>query len=234
MNRPVDLLSDAELVAINRKHTWVTATYDAKRRIVGTARPDFLFEVPERRVVIAQDKLGLKGKRVVEFGSLEGSHTIGLFSCGATVLALEARDENIAKTKERCRLYGFDVKVQKCDVENDPIPSADLFFHSGVLYHLQDPVHHLRRIAPLAPQMLLDLHHAAKADTSYVSTDGKTYPCQIYKEPLGGYKSGLRPISRWLPLDTLVTVLKGLYANVEVVRNEMERNGPRATLVCSR
>lgn len=234
MDRPVDLLSDAELQAINRKHTWVTATYDAKRRIVGTARPDFLFEVPERRVVIARDKLGLQGKRVVEFGSLEGSHTIGLFSCGADVLALEARDENIAKTKERCRLYGFTVKVQKCDVENDPIPSADLFFHSGVLYHLQDPVRHLRRIAPLAPQILIDTHHTAKADTSYVSADGKAYPCWIYNEPSGGYKSGLRPISRWLLLPTLVEVLKELYSSVEVVRDEKERNGPRATLVCSR
>jgi len=236
IDRPVDRLTDQELEEVNRKHPWVTATRDAKGRLVGRpGHPGAIFDIPERRVEIARDKLGLSGKRVVEFGSLEGGHTLGLLACGAEVTAIEGRAENVEKTRVRCALYGWKVDVRRIDVERDPIPSGDLFFHSGVLYHLEDPVAHLAMIAPLAPELLLDTHHAKRVDRRYVSRfEAKEYEVLGYKEPTGAFKAGLRPLSRWLPLDTLTGLLRRFYGQVEVVRNERSRNGPRATIVCKR
>jgi len=232
MPRPIDLLSDAELQAINRKYEWVTATSDARGRILGRPSPSYVYAIPERRVIIARDSVGLKGKKVVEFGSLEGAHTVGLLACGADVIALEGRDSNIAKTKERCRLYGFEPKIQKCDVEKDEIPSADLFFHSGVLYHLQDPIAHLLRVMPLASEIVLDTHHTNNPTSAYVcATNGRSYPCWIYTEDVRGYKAGLRNFSRWVTLSALVETLKEAFSDVKVARDEIERNGPRATIV---
>jgi len=233
MNRlPIDDFSDADLHALNLRHTWVTGTKDNRGRVLG--RPGSIYDIPDWNVLEADRFFGLSGKSVVEFGSLEGAHTIALAQRAGAVTALEGRDENIEKTRLRLRLYGVTATVLKADIETCTPPKADLFFHSGVLYHLQDPVGHLMRLAPLSGGLLLNTHHAKTAKEEYVAPDRKSHKCWIYKEPPQGYKAGLRPFSRWLLLEDLLGVLGSLYSRVEVLRDTVERNGPRVTIACAR
>jgi tRNA (mo5U34)-methyltransferase len=232
MADPIDELTDQELSEIERAHVWVTGTADSKGRVLG--RRSALYQIPERRVVIANEMVGLAGKTVVEFGSLEGAHTIALCRAASRVIALEARAENIEKTKVRCRLYGAFPEIVKMDVERETPPEADMYFHSGVLYHLQDPVSHLLTIMGRAKEIVLDTHHAENATDTYMcATNGKSYPCWIYNEPPSGYKAGLSRFSRWLRLTDIVTTLSERFRRVEVARDEIERNGPRATIVAT-
>lgn len=232
MAYPIDVLTDEELLAIEKAHSWVTGTADSNKRILG--RRENLFEIPERTVLIAIEKIGLAGKKVVEFGPLEGAHTVALCQVAASVIALEARDENIEKTRIRCKLYGVSAELVKMDVETQTPPEADVYFHSGVLYHLEDPVSHLIKIMGLTREIVLDTHHALEPDVSYPCTvNGKFYPCWIYQEPKKGCKAGMSPFSRWLKLKDIVTLLESRFSRVEVVRDEIERNGPRATLIAS-
>lgn len=232
MESPIDRLSDAELSVYNRKHRWITGTADAKGRILGHSKR--LYKLPERRILIGHEKLNFTGKTIVEFGSLEGAHTVALARLGKSVVALEGQDANIEKTKIRCRLYGVAADVRKADLEVDLPPPADLYFHSGVLYHLQDPIGHLLKIMPLTKELVLDTHHFRASNGTYkCSQDGKTYPFWNYKEYVGDVKAGLRPFSRWVSLYDIVKTLKTRFERVEVARNEMEGNGPRATFIAS-
>jgi tRNA (mo5U34)-methyltransferase len=231
---PIDRLSDAELNALNTRHTWVTGMKDSRGRIFGRPGEISVYENPAWVVTAADKFFNLSGKSVVEFGSLEGAHTVALAKLAKSVVALEGRDENIAKTKLRLTMYGASAEVLKADLEKELPPKADIFFHSGVLYHLQDPVWHLRRVAPLCDGLFLNTHHTKTPNAQYTSADGRSYSFQKYEEPVQGYKAGLRPFSRWLTMETLLAVLRSLYPRVEVVRDAIERNGPRTSIACSR
>lgn len=232
MEAPIDRLTDAELNVYNRQYRWITGTNDSKGRVLGLPRR--LYKIPERRIQIGHDKLNFSGKTIVEFGSLEGAHTVALCRLGKSVVALEGQDVNIEKTKIRCSLYGVSPEVRKADLETELPPPADLYFHSGVLYHLQDPVGHLLRIMPLTKELVLDTHHFRAASGTYkCPVDRKTYPCWTYNEPVGDVKAGLRSFSRWISIYDIVKVLRTRFERVEVARNEVEGNGPRATFVAS-
>lgn len=231
MVTPLDSLSDTELAALNRRFGWVCATTDARGRVFGAGKP---FQMPERKILIAEDKLGLKGKTVVEFGALEGCHTVSLAQRAKSVIALEGQNENVEKIKVRTRMYGVSVDVRRMDLETDTPPGADLYFNSGVLYHLQDPAAHLTRISAGAKELLLDTHYVKDPPKTYTSANGGTYPCSLYHEHPGAARSGLRSFSRWLGLPAIVDILKSHYIKVEVVRDENERNGPRVTIVAKR
>jgi tRNA (mo5U34)-methyltransferase len=227
---PIDALDDEALREINTRHAWVTGTADSRGRVLG--RPERILAIPDSKVAIARDRIGLSGKTVVEFGCLEGSHTVALCLLARHVVALEAREENIARTRIRCGLYGAVPEILKMDLETHLPPPADVFFHSGVLYHLKDPVGHLLNISPLTDAMLLDTHYADTPREKYVCpNDKKTYRCLIYREDVHSCKSGMRPFSRWLGLADLVGTLKGRFKRVEVVDDRQERNGRRATMV---
>jgi methyltransferase family protein len=227
---PIDSLTDIQLEAINKRYGWLTGTRDSKGRVLGN--PGVVFDIPERRVEIAHKAVCLTGKTVVEFGSLEGGHTVALCRLAGKVVCLEGRDKNIEKTRERCRLYGVTPEIVKADLEYDIPPKADVFFHSGVLYHLQDPVGHLIKLRDLTDAIVLDTHHVKDPTVKYeCPIDGKLYDCWLYNEPSSNPKAGLRPFSRWLALKDIVGLLSQWFSKVEVARDEKERNGPRATIV---
>jgi hypothetical protein len=230
MADPIDGLTDQELKAIEKAHAWVTGTSDAKGRVLG--RREKLFEIPEKKIIIARERIGLAGKTVVEFGSLEGAHTISLCREASRVITLEIRDENIEKTKVRCALYSVSPEIIKMNLETEVPPEADLYFHSGVFYHLQDPVGHLLKIMGRSKDLFLDTHYAPEPDASYqCAANGKVYPCWIYPEPQKGCKAGVSPFSRWLQLSDISTLLTERFRKVEIVRNELENNIPRATFL---
>lgn len=228
MSRLAEDLTDAELGELNCRLGWICGTRDKKGRIVGSRKR--MYELPDRRFVLADKSLGVAGKNVVEFGCLEGCHTVSLAGTAKSVVALDYQADNLEKSRVRCELYGVSADFRRIDLEDALPPAADFFFHSGVLYHLKDPVTHLHRISPLCRELFLDTHHTPTADSRYTAKfDGKPYACRVYGEPKDP-RAGAGGFSRWLGLGQIMAILSGYFTRVSILRNDNERNGPRVSI----
>jgi tRNA (mo5U34)-methyltransferase len=188
------------------------------------------------------DVFGLAGKQVLEIGCFEGVHTVGLCTFGARVLAVDARVENVVKTIVRTAMFGFHPEVAVCDVEKAEdlarLPSVDFVHHVGVLYHLVDPVAHLRRLAGQVRRGMMIDSHVATAEMAKNSYESGGTSYRYYRHREGGASevfSGMYDHAKWLLLDDLVAVLRAAgFTKVDVIEVRPERNGPRVRLHASR
>lgn len=242
----LDSLSDHDLRSLNELLDWNCYLLDGRgRRFGNIARPGKRMapeRIPDRRIVLLDERFGLKERDVLEFGCFEGIHTAGLCALGARVTAIDARVDHVVKTIVRCSLLGHSPAVFTCNLEHPAdcqrLPRAELLHHVGVLYHLADPVTHLRNLHRWATVgVMLDTHYAEQgAATGTYVVDGEAYPCLVYREA-GAREafSGMRAYSRWLTLDVIIGLLADSgFADVEVVERRAERNGPRALLFARR
>lgn len=242
----VDSLSDEDLVKLNSLLRWNAFTVDRHGRRFGgvgwAGKRDRPQEVPDRRVVLLNQRFGLTHKHVLEFGCFEGIHTVGLSRFARKVTAVDGRIENVAKTIVRTALYGCHPTVFKYDVEQVPadvlLLRADILHHVGVLYHLRDPVRHLLEIGRYIEEaVMLDTHYALEEEArSTYAVNGKEYRFKRFPErgPADVF-SGLHHHSKWLPLDVIGGLLQESgFGRVELVETRLERNGPRVLLFASR
>lgn len=242
----IDPLSDADLTELNQLFRWHAFTVDSHgRRFGGVAwagKRDRPQKIPDPRIVLMHERFQLRDKHVLEFGCFEGIHTIGLARLAGRVTAVDGRIENVAKTIVRSALYGCSPRVFKYDVETVPANAgllrADLLHHVGVLYHLTDPVRHLRELGRyIRVGVMLDTHVATDEEaTQSYEVEGRAFAYKAYQE-LGHRDvfSGLYAQSKWLPLGAIVELLKETgFGSVEVVETRQERNGPRVLLFASR
>jgi 2-polyprenyl-3-methyl-5-hydroxy-6-metoxy-1,4-benzoquinol methylase len=238
----LDGLSDRDLDRLNKLLPWMAFTVDAKGRRFGNlawkgkrTEPQV---IPDRRIELLDQEFGLADKTVLEIGCFEGIHTIGLARKARSVIAVDARIDNVVKTIVRASLHGCSPVVQVCNVEEYPLPvfelRSDIVHHVGVLYHLKDPVAHLRAIAGLTRVgLMLDTHFARpeQADKSYTSVS-RAFKFRNFEES-GEFDpfSGMYSTSKWLLLDDMISLLKeGGFESVRVVEEREERNGPRVLL----
>jgi tRNA (mo5U34)-methyltransferase len=242
----VDALDAEDLRRLNAMLPWRCFTVDRHGRRFGAPASSTKRATPERipdpRIALLDRRIGLAGRSVLEVGCFEGIHTIGLAWRGAEVHAVDARIENVVKSIVRTRLFGVAASISRCDVE-DPVqcaalPEVDVLFHVGVLYHLADPVSHLRMILAKARRaVLLDTHIVAPAlaDRRY-HVGGETVPFMRYVE--GGRDdpfSGMRSEARWLTLETIRSCLQCAgFTEVTVEEVRRERNGERCLLTAVR
>jgi hypothetical protein len=242
----VDPLSDEDLSNLNSLLQWNAFTVDRHGRRFGgaawTGKRDRPQEVPDRRILLLNERFALADKHVLEFGCFEGIHTIGLCQFARRVTAVDARIENVAKTIVRTAFYGYGPTVFQHDVEQGSaridLLQADILHHVGVLYHLKDPVRHLVEIGHyIRLGVILDTHYTLpqEASSSYV-VNGRNYSYKRFRErgPADVF-SGVHSHSKWLPLDVITGLLKESgFGRIEVVETRAERNGPRVLLFASR
>jgi len=241
----VDRLSDDELERLNGLLPWQCFTVDAHGRPLGgvawrgkRSRPEI---IPDRRIEHFHERFDLSDQHVLEIGCFEGVHTIALCRLAQRVTAIDARVENVVKTAVRCALFDVRPRVLACDVEqpdDEGLLRADLCHHVGVLYHLSDPVTHLRGLGRwISRGLMLDTHYAREEDASdSYEVDGERFRFRPYQE-LGRADvfSGMRPQSKWLLLEDLERVLgDGGFGTMEIVEKREERNGPRVLLYAER
>lgn len=244
----VERLSDGDLDRLNSLLPWACFTVDGRGRRFGdaawTGKREEPQAVPDRRIVLMDDRFGLADTHVLEIGCFEGVHTVALCQRAGRVTAIDARLDNVVKTIVRSAFHGCHPHVFTCDIE-DPGAGAELaaldvdfVHHVGVLYHLQDPIGHLRSLGNIARRGLLLDTHVAPADAAdeELVVDGETFRYMRYAE--GGRAevfSGMYDHAKWLPLDTLVRLLgDGGFSEVEVVEERSERNGPRVLILARR
>lgn len=242
----VDPLTDEELAELNGLLPWRSFTVDRHGRRFGAAawqgKRDRPQEVPDRRIVLMNERFALADKHVLEFGCFEGIHTVGLARFAARVTAVDGRVENVTKTIVRAAFYGCHPTVFKYDVEQAPVQAdflrADVLHHVGVLYHLYDPVRHLLAIGRyIRLGVMLDTHYATEGEARLAyEVDGRQFRYKSYRE-LGRADvfSGLNEQSKWLTLEAIIGLLRDAgFPRVEVAELREERNGPRALLFAGR
>lgn len=244
----LERLSDDELERLNRLLPWSCFTVDGRGRRFGdaawTGKRDEPQPIPDRRIVLMDERFGLAGSHVLEIGCFEGVHTIGLCQRAGHVTAVDARLDNVVKTMVRCAFHRYHPDVFTCDIEASAASeelaalNVDFVHHVGVLYHLQDPVSHVRNLGAIAGRgLLLDTHVApANEATDEVVLNGEHFHYMRYAE--GGRAdvfSGMYDHAKWLTLDSLVRLLRQAgFSSVDVAEERTERNGPRVLVLAGR
>lgn len=241
----VDSLSDDDLMKLNHLLRWNCFVVDHHGRRYGNAawegkrsEPQV---IPDRRILLMNERFSLSDKHVLEIGCFEGIHTIALSMYARKVTAIDARIENVVKTMVRCGFFGYCPTVFKCNVEEGLLDmamlEADVACHIGVLYHLKDPVRHLldfSRFVRLG--VLLDTHYAIEEEARKTyEVNGKMYRYKKYREVNSSVFSGIYDHSKWLRLTDIAQILSDSgFKRVDIVETREERNGPRVLLLALR
>ena len=168
---------------------------------------------------------------VLELGSLEGAHSFSLARRVERVVAVEGRDENIARARFVQELLGVEnVEFVEADLETTPLEQFgrfDAVFCVGLLYHLPQPWLLLDQLAAVAPKLFLQTHYAERAEATVDGLPGRYYREFGRSDPL----SGLSPTSFWLTIPALTGRLEQSGYSVELLADDPDaRNGPIITL----
>lgn len=112
--------------------------------------------------------------------------------------------------------------------------SCDVLHHVGVLYHLEYPVEHLRRLAPLVRHgIMLDTHVAPEGVE--IKRDAGVRYWHFDDHSRDNPFAGMYGHAKWIVLDDLVGLLKDLgFRNVDVAQERAERSGPRVLIYANR
>lgn len=234
------ILSDRALEDINRALPWFAGTQLPDGRIVGRIgarehKRDSVQVVPDKRIVRLHETLDLSDKRVLEIGCFEGIHTLGLTYFCPSVTAIDVRPLNVIKTLARLSAHGQSAEVYTVDVEEQVTwpHRFDVVFHCGVLYHLENPVSHLRKVLALCDTIYLDTHVAASGRDLHTAVfDGCEY--RGYRHTEGGWNdpfSGRAATAFWLRVDDVEGLLHGAGFATERWSERVERNGARVGLL---
>lgn len=241
----IERLADEDLELLNELLPWRCFTVDTAGRPFGGAAwrgkrvtPQ---AIPDPRIERFHERFDLSDKHVLEIGCFEGVHTIALCRLAERVTAVDARVENVVKTVVRAAFYDQRPRAFTLDVEADgdeDLVHADLCHHVGVLYHLDDPVTHLRRLGTwISRGLMLDTHYAGEEDaTEEYEVGGESFRYRGYQE-VGRRDvfSGMRPTSKWLRLDDIEAILgEAGFDTVDIAETREERNGPRVLLFAER
>jgi hypothetical protein len=142
--------------------------------------------------VDALDKVfPFRDKSVIEFGPFEACQTAGLVHLGVgSVTCIEARPENITKTRTACEVFGWDnVRVIMDDFHNadgQKYGRFDLCFAHGVYYHSIAPFVFLENLRTLSDTIFLGGFCATDElpDSPYLELpyEGRTYKVKQYRE----------------------------------------------------
>jgi len=211
------------------------------------------------RITWAIDALGgVNGKRVLELGPLEGSHTYMLEHAGAReVTAIEGNK----RAYLRCLVVKETLRLQRSSFLcgnfatylNETTDTYDAVFACGVLYHQIDPMQMLIDIARVAPAVFLWTHYydaeRIAANPSLegkcgplipAETDGRAYHWAEFRYlralDWAGFTGGLQPIAHWLPRNDILSALTDLgLSAIEISFDEPDHpNGPAFALVAQR
>jgi tRNA (mo5U34)-methyltransferase len=236
-------LTDQQLADFQAALSWKTGAELPDGRLLGVAgKRGGMLHGLDPRVAAVRDRLASAHKTVLEIGCCEGIHTVQLAGVCREVVGLDVRPHNIACALTRLFVHGVtNARLLLHDARelDDRLGRFDILFHVGVLYHLSDPVDHLRRVAGLADSFLLDTHYATedlpfpRAD---ITAQGRTYRAKVYQEgEWSDVFSGVEPKSRWVYRDDLLRLIGDLgFGSVEVLDDRSERNGPRFTVLARR
>ena len=179
----------------------------------------------------------LAGKRVLEFGPLEGGHSLQLAKRGASVTSIEGREANYRRClfiRDLFQLRNVEfIRGDLRTVDFKALGPFDFIFNVGVLYHLDEPWKVLTALRGVAPRMFISTHCAPRKLNTVVDAGGCRLEGSWHVEgPLEEALSGLQPRSFWPTRRHLEKMLT--HTGWPSIRwmdyNPTHVNGPLATL----
>ena len=168
----------------------------------------------------------LHGKGVIEFGPFDGCQTLGLAHLGANVTSIEARAENVTKTRAALDATGMPGTVRMDDFHN--VDAAhygrfDLAFAHGVYYHSIAPFLFLENLISLSDSIFLGGFCATDVSPQgpwhQLTHDGRVYRVKPYREGTN-YTAGINEIGYFFDADELMGFFGAHDFSVEVVSDE--------------
>jgi hypothetical protein len=115
----------------------------------------------------------IEGLRIADLGCLEGGYSLALAQQGASLLGLEARQQNFVKLELIQEHFDLaNLQFKKADVKNftrEAYGVFDTVLALGILYHLDEPVEWLSQIADTVKDILIVDSHYAPADEADLS-----------------------------------------------------------------
>jgi hypothetical protein len=165
-------------------------------------------------------RVDVRGKRLLEPGCNEGVFTCRLCAAGACVTAFDCRPRLAAKTFVRCLAHGHRPTVFVGDAEQiGQYGTYDVVLHSGLLYHLADPVTHLRQLAEVAPTIFLSTqHHVPSPD----ALDGYSGWRSDRERGWHDDMSAGADNSFWLSLESLHRIFNEVGLSCETIAGDVE------------
>lgn len=238
----IDPLSDDELQRLNKLLPWSAWTVDSHGRRFGNRhnekKRNVPAEIPDYRILNLAERIELADATVLEVGCFEGLHTVALCQRAKHVVAVDSRIEHCVKTMVRCWAFNQTAHVELHDLEQG-MPTrfsagCDVLHHVGVLYHLSDPVGHLRDYLSQTRKMIMLDTHVAPEDKELDEYEGHRY-FRFREHGRDAPFAGMVDHAKWLHLDDLVRLLKECgMTDVDVAEHRIERNGPRVLIYASR
>jgi hypothetical protein len=239
-NDTLDSFSDDEINYVNSVLPWSSFVVDKNRRVLGNRYSGHKRSGPDaqndpRITRLSELSESPDTSSVAEYGCFEGHHTIQLCETFGTVFATDGRIENCIKTLVRSWMMGYQPEIRCLQLEDgDTIPpSVDISHHVGVLYHLTDPVTHLRKVLKNTGDiLLLDTQIAtdSQVDTE-IDIEGRATSVYKFREKNIEYApfAGMRSHAIWLR-DATISEIATL-ENFDVVEQNVveQRNGMRGT-----
>lgn len=214
--------------------------------------PAALFE--DQRVVWALQRLGgVKNRRVLELGPLEGGHTYMLEKAGALdITAIEANRRCFIKcliTKEVMGLKRANFLLGDFQSWLEAKPRRfDLIVAAGVLYHMTEPVKLLKMLGASTNRLYIYTHYIPadlREDEPWASSivrveerDGIKHWIKSYGEmgTKSVYCGGVYETCAWLSKADIFALLVGMgFAHIDCNIDERNHpNGPCINFVASR
>ena len=213
-----------------------------------------LFE--DDRIVWGADQIGgVKAKRVLELGPLEGGHTYILDRLGASeITAIEGNTRAFWRCLVAKEVLGIPNSQFLCGDFVAYLRDAvgrqdrwDLCLAVGVLYHQQDPVDLLELVTKVSDHILLWTHYydAEKLGPDFASRSEKTtagFDHVLYRHEYGpavraeNFCGGLNPWTSWMLRSDIVGALDhfGFKVTETAFDDPDHPNGPAFCLVASR
>jgi SAM-dependent methyltransferase len=142
--------------------TFPTAGYTMDRHMV---------TLSVKRLVHTLYPDGLHGKTIIDVGCLEGGFTTEFARMGLTATGLEVRDTNYGNclyVRERVNLPNLKF-IQGDAVDIAKLGQFDIFFVSGLLYHLDRPRQFLEEVASNCRKALIIWTHVTQAEDNEAS-----------------------------------------------------------------
>jgi predicted O-methyltransferase YrrM len=152
----------------------------------------------------------LKARSVIEFGSFEGGQSLGLCHLGAQLTCIDARADNVAKTRAALDAFGFGtVRILGDDFHNvhaRRYGRFDLAFAHGVYYHSVAPFVFLENLISLAENIFVGGYCATDdlpvQPWSELEYEGRRYRVKRYVEARD-FTAGINDVAYFFHKDDL-------------------------------
>jgi tetratricopeptide (TPR) repeat protein len=195
---------------------------------------------------------GLHFKSILELGPFEGYQTYLLDQLGAReIVSVEGNTFNFLKCLCLKELYGLCSRLHLGDLQaflDSCDRRFDAVFASGVLYHMQTPVHFIERATRLADHLYLwthyydasiarltngqEKHFVPEKNIRTVVGDrelvlyARSYLMQDYRNNIPRYwEGGQEDLTYWLAKDDLFAVIRAQNFEIAAVESEGNVNG---------